>query len=209
MHNESSCNMRQGIIIVSVHMKPYQKIEHELGQQQLSWWDRLVQVIPELTDLSGTPQPRKYHAEGDVAEHTRLAIKGCPSDGDPDLVWAALLHDIGKPLVTKDEGDRISSHGHQVIGAEIAKKILKRLDMPAERRERIVWAIRHHTFHLSWNLQSPKDASKRHKRLVADPNFPLLLELLRVDSAASLRNPRGMKTYKLYKRLREMVEAGD
>ena len=201
--------MTLGVIIVTVHMKPFQKIENTLRQQETGWWDRLVLAIPELEDLSGTPQPPMYHAEGDVAEHTRLAIKACPSDGDPDLLWAALLHDIGKPMVTKDEGDMIRAHGHQVIGAEIAEKILKRLDMPAERRERIIWAIRHHTFHLSWNLESPKDASKRHKRLVADPNFPLLLELLRVDSAASLGNPRGMKAYKLYKKLWEMVITAD
>lgn len=190
-------------------MKPFQKIENTLRQQEAGWWDRLVLAIPELKDLSGTPQPPMYHAEGDVAEHTRLAIKACPSDGDPDLLWSALLHDIGKAMVTKDEGDRISAHGHHAIGAEIAEKILKRLDMPAERRKRIIWTVRHHTFHLSWNLETPEDASRKHKRFVSDPNFPLLLELLRVDSAASLGNPRAMNAYKLYKRLREMVEAGD
>jgi len=40
-----------------------------------------------------------------------------------------------------------------------------------------------------------------------DDRFPLLLELLLVDSEASLGNPQGMKTYELYKRLREIVTA--
>jgi predicted HD phosphohydrolase len=120
-----------------------------------------------------------------VAEHTKLAVEACPPDCDPDLLWAALLHDVGKPLVTKDEDDNITAHGHHA--------------------ERIVWAIRHHTFHLSWNLTAPEQASQRHRRFVADQRFPLLLELLRADSAASLGHPRGMQTYELYSRLRKSV----
>lgn len=187
--------------------KAYQKIEDELQQRSPGWWHRVVNAIPELADLSGTPQPKKYHAEGDVAAHTHLAVEACPSNADPDLRWAALLHDIGKPLVTKDDGDRITAHGHAVVGADIADKILQRLEVPPDRRDKIVWVIRHHTFHLSWNLTTPEDATRRHRRFVADPRFDLLLALLGVDSSASLNHPRGMKTYKLYRRLREMVMA--
>jgi hypothetical protein len=77
--------------------------------------------------------------------------------------------------------------------------------MEPGRRERIVWAIHHHTFHLSWNLTAPEQASRRQRRFVADQRFPLLLELLRVDSAASLGHPRGMQAYALYSRLRQSV----
>ena len=183
----------------------FQKVEEELKQQKPGWWDRVAQSIPALTDLSKTPQPRRYHAEGDVAEHTRLAVEACPSDCDPDLLWAALLHDIGKPLVTKKEGDRITAYGHAAAGAEMAEKILEQFQMPAERRKKIVWAIRNHTFHLSWNLTAPERASKRHKDFVAEERFPLLLELLRVDSSASFGNPGKTQAYKIYSRLRELV----
>jgi hypothetical protein len=116
-----------------------------------------------------------------------------------------LLHDVGKPLVTKDEDDKITAHGHHAVGAEIAERILELLQMEPARTERILWAIRHHTFHLSWNLTAPEQASQRHRRFVADQRFPLLLELLRVDSAASLGHPRGMQAYELYSRLRKSV----
>ena len=186
-------------------MSPFESIEEELRRRDLGWWDRIVHAIPELETLAGTPQPERYHAEGDVAEHTKLAIEACGPDCDPDLPWAALLHDVGKPLVTKDDDDKITAHGHHAIGAEIAERILERLQMDPERKERIVWAIRHHTFHLSWNLSAPEQASRRHKRFVADQRFPLLLELLRVDSAASLGHPGGMQAYELYSRLRNSV----
>jgi putative nucleotidyltransferase with HDIG domain len=186
-------------------MKPYEPIEAELRKRNPGWWDRVIQAIPELAELASTPQPVQYHAEGDVAHHTRLAVEACPPDCEPNLLWASLLHDAGKPLTTKDDGERITAHGHHAVGAEIAARILKRLHMNPERRELIVWAIRHHTFHLSWNLTTPEQASRRHKRFVADPRFPFLLELLRVDSIASLGHPRGMAAYELYRQLREMV----
>jgi hypothetical protein len=87
-------------------MKPFEAIEDELRRRNPGWWDRIVQAIPELDTLAGTPQPERYHAEGDVAEHCKLAIQACPPDCDPDLLWAALLHDVGKPLVTKMIGSR-------------------------------------------------------------------------------------------------------
>ena len=188
-------------------MNRYQKIEKELRLVKPGWWERMVGSVPELAAFANTPQPWKYHAEGDVAVHTRLAVEACAADGDPDLLWAALLHDVGKPAATRETSGKITFHSHDAVGAEIAAKILKRLGLPADRRERIVWAVRHHTFHLSWNLNAPGQATRRQKRLVMDDRFPLLLELLRVDSRASIGNPRGMQAYELYKRLRESITA--
>jgi putative nucleotidyltransferase with HDIG domain len=186
-------------------MRPFEAIEDELRRREPGWWERVVEAIPELAELASTPQPFQYHAEGDVATHTKLAVEACPPDCAPDLLWASLLHDVGKPLTTKDDGERITAHGHHAMGAEIAERILGRLQMNPERRELIVWAIRHHTFHLSWNLTAPEQASRRHKRFAADRRFPFLLELLRVDSIASRGHPRGMEAYELYSKLREMV----
>ena len=188
-------------------MKPFEAIEEELRRSDPGWWERVVEAIPELAELGSTPQPFHYHAEGDVASHTKLAVEACLPDCAPDLLWAALLHDVGKPLTTKDDGERITAHNHHAMGAEIAERILGRHQMSPERRELIVWAIRHHTFHLFWNLTAPEQASRRHKKFVADPRFPFLLELLRVDSIASRGHPRGMEAYELYRQLREMVVA--
>jgi putative nucleotidyltransferase with HDIG domain len=186
-------------------MKPFESIEAELRERKDCWWDRVVQSIPELAELGGTPQPAQYHAEGDVANHTILAVEACPSDCGSDLLWASLLHDVGKPLTTKDDGERVTAHGHHAVAAEIAERILRRLQLNLERRTLIVWAIRHHTFHLFWNLTAPEQASRRHKRFAADPRFPFLLELLRVDSIASQGHPQQMAAYELYSKLRRMV----
>lgn len=183
----------------------FRDLEAVLAAREPGWWDRIVGGIPELEALAGTPQPARYHGEGDVATHTRLAVEACPHGGDPDLLWAALLHDLGKPATTRVRDGEIRSLGHAREGAAAADAVLERLGMPRERRERIVWAVRHHTFHLSWGLTRPDDASRRQLRFVADPRFPLLLGLLRADSLASLGNPRGLGAHELYTALRARV----
>lgn len=70
--------------------------------------------------------------------------------------------------------------------------------MPEGRRRRIVWAVRHHAFHLAWQLTSPEQASKRHRNFVTHRDFPLLLALLKADSRGSLGHPGKMEAYDLY-----------
>ena len=182
------------------------RLEDELRTRKTGWWDRLCDAVPELAPLAGTPQPQEFHAEGDVAIHTRLAIESCPSDCDSDLLWVALLHDIGKPATTKqDEDGRITAYGHDKLGAEMSSDIFDRLGMPAERHERILWAIRHHTFHHSWQLKNAKDLSKNQRKYMIAQDFPLLLEFLRIDSLASQGNPNGMEAYNFYKSLLESI----
>ena len=177
-------------------------IEKELCLREGGWWDRLIEAIPELKLMAGTLQPPEYHAEGDVAIHTRLAIKLCPADCDPDLLWVALLHDIGKPATTRqNEEGRVTAYGHANLGAEMADEILRRIDMPEKRRKRIQWTIRHHIFHHSWQLKRPEDLSKKQRKYLVAPDFPLLLEFLRIDSLASQGNPAVMQDYEFYKGL--------
>jgi len=182
-----------------------QLLDDELKKRTSGWWERLALSIPELNALQDTQQPLKYHAEGDVAEHTRLTIEACPDDCDPDLLWAALLHDIGKPETTTSRNGVIKAHGHDKAGAMIAENILTRLEMPTQRKERVVWAVRHHLFHHSWQLKDINKASMKHRAFVAKPDFPFLLELIKVDSLASKGHPDRLATYEFYKQFRQTI----
>ena len=169
----------------------WQTVEAELVVRPAGWWDRLRDAVPELRSLEGVVQPRRYHAEGDAAVHTRRTVEACPAGAEPDLLWAALLHDLGKPATTRLQADgTVTAHGHAREGARIAGELLRRLGFPASRLDRVVWLVKHHVFHHAWNLPDPPRLTRRQARFVADPRFPLLLELLRVDAA----RPKGIRT---------------
>jgi putative nucleotidyltransferase with HDIG domain len=75
--------------------------------------------------------PNKYVlTPGDVFEHTIRVMEGMVEIGNKDddvLMWSALLHDVGKPVVSTVENGVIRSKGHSKAGAEIVEEILTRL----------------------------------------------------------------------------------
>jgi len=178
------------------------RIENLMRRHRPGWWAELCGIIPGLKRLEGLAQPVEYHAEGDVATHTRRAVEGCPEDGDPDLLWIALLHDIGKAdTTTRRQDGRITAHGHAKQGALLAEEILTGLEMPPERRDRIVWVIRYHMFHHSWQIGTPEELTRRQRAYLLDDRFTLLLDFMRIDALASEGNPRGLDDYEFYQKL--------
>ncbi|MEM1264551.1 MAG: AAA family ATPase [Pseudomonadota bacterium] len=68
----------------------------------------------------------------------------CPDDR-AGLFWAAVLHDVGKPAVTRhEEGGRLSSRGHSRIGAAMARHKLWEAAAPFQWREAICGIIANH-----------------------------------------------------------------
>lgn len=83
-----------------------------------------------LKDLQKTEQSPKHHPEGNVWNHTMLVIDQAAivkeQSSEPGVfMWAALLHDIGKPGTTKLRKGRITSYDHDIAGAGLAVKFLK------------------------------------------------------------------------------------
>ena len=81
-------------------------------------------LLPELSAGKGVEQGVEFHAEGDVWVHQLLIMEALPRDASPELIWSALLHDIGKPSKQKlpeDSTGRITFHGHDVTSEELAR----------------------------------------------------------------------------------------
>lgn len=84
-------------------------------------------------EMKNTPQNPAYHGEGDVWNHTQLVIqklKELPSfrplseDEQSTMLFAAALHDCGKPKTTRmEDGNWISPH-HGAVGAQIVREFL-------------------------------------------------------------------------------------
>ena len=79
--------------------------------------------------LKETEQSPKYHPEGNVWNHTMLVVDKAAqvrenSKNQRVFMWAALLHDIGKPLTTRKRKGRITSYDHDKAGAKLTEKFL-------------------------------------------------------------------------------------
>jgi poly(A) polymerase len=152
------------------------------GFELLDQTGLLEPILPEVARMKGVEQPPEYHPEGDVWTHT-LAMLGHLRGSPLDLAWGCLLHDVGKP-VTQTFEDRIRFSGHEKAGADMARRILERLRYPKELVERVEWLVAQH--------MRFKDALKMSdatfKRFVRQPGFETLLELYRIDLAASGRS---------------------
>jgi len=102
----------------------------------------LGRKIPELASLVGFNQHSPHHAY-DIYTHVAHVVAGVPQD--LTLRWAALLHDVGKvPAFTRDETGRGHFYGHAPLGAELADRILLKLQAPDGVRHRVVWLIANH-----------------------------------------------------------------
>lgn len=103
----------------------------------------LEHVIPELEALHGVPQPREYHQEGDVWDHSILALKNCDDHASRNVKWAALLHDVGKVDTFKLK-ERIRYDRHVERSKELVHDIFTRLKFPRRDMEKVEWLVEHH-----------------------------------------------------------------
>lgn len=104
-------------------------------------------VLPEIKDAIGCEQ-NQAHAF-DVYEHLLRTVQAAADKGfSIDLRLAALLHDIGKPASrqwSKEKNDW-TFHGHEVIGARMARTIMKRLKISTNMAETVEKLVRWHMF---------------------------------------------------------------
>lgn len=114
-------------------------LSHKLGL--------LPYIVPELLEGVGVDQNQAH--KYDVFEHSIRALQHAADKGWPlDVRLAALLHDIGKPKsrrYSQEKGDW-TFHGHEVVGAKMAKKILENLKFSRETVAKVTNLVRWHMF---------------------------------------------------------------
>lgn len=115
----------------------------------------LMHIIPELELGYGCTQ-NKHHVY-DVFEHNLESLLILQlKDFSMYIRLAALLHDIAKPVVKEGKGENATFYNHEIIGAQMTKKILNRLKFPKKDIDKIVNLVRYHLFFTMWTrLQNP------------------------------------------------------
>ena len=186
----------------------------------------LAELMPEIHALKGVPQPPEFHSEGDVFEHTKLALEAFVTpewreffgDVRPSLnvIIATLLHDIGKPLTLmtpeKHGVNRIRTDGHDVAGAKIVPEICQRLRLssyidPARGQinvETVTWLVQNHLIlgHGSPEIFKPATV---YRYFLKDPSQGLELQQVIFADMHATRPEDGRRLTPKLKQLQERL----
>jgi len=131
-------------------------------------------IMPHLSACFGEPQRNKYHIY-DVGEHIMHAVKNIRAD--KVLRWAALLHDIGKPLTsTTDDNGIIHFYGHHKESKNIAEGLLRKFRMDSDSISDILILIENHDVRIEPTVTMVK-------RLMSKTGPELFLKLMELQEA--------------------------
>lgn len=94
--------------------------------------NRLDEWFAEVSALIGVGQNPRFHAEGDVWEHTMLVLDAAAKYRDKTenpyaFMLAALAHDFGNPATTQETDGVLHAYGHEGEGVCAAKRFFARL----------------------------------------------------------------------------------
>ncbi len=106
----------------------------------LDIWKHSLETVRQFEDLvselKGNQDVQEYLHEYFCSDRKRVAL----------LKLGSLLHDIGKPKAKRRFGKKIKFHGHERVGLDIAKNIVKRLKLSGDEmnalHKMVLWHLR-------------------------------------------------------------------
>ena len=126
------------------------KAEHpSIFFEVLRQMDQLDHWFPELKALIGVPQPSKYHAEGDVWNHTMMVLDEAAKlrNRAANPYWfmlSALTHDFGKAACTEESNGVLHAYQHEILGLPLAKAFLQRITSESKLIHYVLNMVEYH-----------------------------------------------------------------
>ena len=193
-------DMADRIDIISAERVQAELVKLLLGANPKSGLQALVdsglaqRVLPELPALR--LETDEHHHHKDVYEHTLTVLEQAVGyekeyglEGDFTLRFAALLHDIGKPLTRKLEpGGAVSFYHHDMVGSKLAVKRMKALRFDKDTTKAVARLIELHLRFFGYSDQPWSDAAIRRYVRDAGDQLSRLHVLTRAD--VTTRNKR-------------------
>lgn len=149
------------------------RMMHEVGL--------LKYILPELEEGVGMKQ--NHHHIHTVFDHNVLSLEHCPNI-EWQVRFASLLHDIGKARTKKMTPEGATFYNHEIVGARMVAKILRRLNFSTADSDRIVNLVRNHMFYYNVD-EVTASAVRRLIRKVGEENLSDLIDLRIADRLGS------------------------
>ena len=110
-----------------------------LGFHLLDQSDLLQLIFPLLANLKGVEVINGQSHKDNFVHSLKVLDNICKLTDNVWLRWAALLHDIAKPITKKyNPVQGWSFHGHEYLGAKMIPEIFKELKLPLNEKMRYV-----------------------------------------------------------------------
>lgn len=171
--------------------------------------------VPEFNMLEHTPQPKDWHGEGNVYNHTMMVVDEMDklvggytlTAYDMIMLAAALFHDIGKPSCTKfseEKGD-FTSRNHQYAGERIVRRVFYDEDWYV--REKLCYLVRKHM--APYYILGGSDPEREVRMLSCGrANIIMLLSLNLCDSFGSISaNESAAESEERVRRIAELADS--